>query len=55
MHADIDPDYYDSENHGYWLLSPTYEWDKRHINESEVATREGRACWLPEYEPDIPF
>lgn len=50
MNASIDPDYYSSENSGYWLKSPTYEWDRRYNNLCEQAVYAGLACYLPAYE-----
>jgi hypothetical protein len=55
MNASIDPDYYNSENSGYWIKSPTYEWDRRYIGACEKACNLHIACWLPQYEPDIPW
>ncbi|WP_179070825.1 hypothetical protein [Nostoc sp. C052] len=54
---DTDPDYYEDENHGYWLLSPDYEFQQRMIRMSDAACKAGIACSLednPNYS-DIPF
>jgi hypothetical protein len=55
MQASVDPWYYDGESSGYWVRSPTYEWDRRYLIACERACNAGIACWLLKYEPDLPF
>jgi hypothetical protein len=54
---DIDPGYYQEENHGYWLKSPDYEFTSKLIRLSHEACNKSLACWLRRYDPysAIPF